>query len=339
MAMKKWIGRIALGLVGLVVLALVIGASAEAIARRHAIRDFPPPGKMVDVDNGRRIQMDCRGTGSPTVVLESGLDTYGSLSWSAVQDSIAKTTRTCAYSRAGVMWSDPASGPFDANTETTDLHTALTKSGETAPWVMVGHSLGGPYIMTFTDHYGSEVAGLVFVDASHPDQMAAMQKATGVTPSVSMRLPSMLAAMSWSGIVRVLPLGTAPPEWPAVMRGAPAAYASTSLGGALREGSALSATFARAGHIRTLGDRPLVVLTATKPMPDAVLKAQKMTTEQGAKFQAAWKELHNDEATWSTHSRHELVPDATHYIMFDRPDVVIKAVREVVDQVRRAHPQ
>ncbi|MDQ6830923.1 MAG: alpha/beta hydrolase, partial [Gemmatimonadota bacterium] len=311
--MKKWVARMALGLVGLVVLALVIGASVEANARGRARRDFPPPGKMVDVDNGRRIQMDCRGTGTPTVVLESGLDTYGSLSWSAVHDSIAKTTRTCAYSRAGVMWSDAASGPFDANIEASDLHTALTKSGEIAPWVMVGHSLGGPYVMNFTNHYGSEVAGIVFVDASHPDQIDRMWKATGVSPAASMRIPSMLAAMSWTGITRVLPLGGAPAEWPAVMRTAPPAYMSTSLGGAIREASALPATFATAGHLRTLGDRPLVVLTATKQMPDATLKAQKMTKEQGAKMQAAWKDLHNDEASWSTRSRHELVPDATHY--------------------------
>ena len=51
--------------------------------------------------------------GSPTVVLESGLDTYGSLAWASVHDSIAATTRVCAYSRAGIMWSDPASGPLE----------------------------------------------------------------------------------------------------------------------------------------------------------------------------------------------------------------------------------
>ena len=59
-----------------------------------------------------------------------------------------------------------------------------------------------------------------------------------------------------------------------------------------------------------------------------------MTREQGVRFQAEWKTLHDDEATWSSRSRHEVVPDATHYIQLDRPDLVIKAVREVVDAVR-----
>ena len=69
-------------------------------------------------------------------------------------------------------------------------------------------------------------------------------------------------------------------------------------------------------------------------LPPAVLKGVGMTREQGARFQAEWETLHDDEATWSSLSRHEVVPDATHYIHVDRSDIVIKAVREVVDAVR-----
>ena len=69
-------------------------------------------------------------------------------------------------------------------------------------------------------------------------------------------------------------------------------------------------------------------------MSDTVLKSAGLTRDQGDRMQVAWKALHDDEATWSTHSRHELVSDATHYIQLDRPDVVIKAVREVAGAVR-----
>jgi pimeloyl-ACP methyl ester carboxylesterase len=96
----------------------------------------------------------------------------------------------------------------------------------------------------------------------------------------------------------------------------------------------LDATLSAAGQLRQLGDRPIVVLTAMKPYPAAVLKAMQLTTEQGQRIQAVWKDMHDEEASWSHHSRHELVPDATHYIQFDRPDVVIAAVREVVNDVR-----
>src|SRR6476660_9508600 len=144
--MNKWLGRIALVLVVIVAIVILFGAGYETIGRRNAARDFPPPGKLVDI-GGRRIQLDCRGTGSPTVVFEAGLDMGGSLSWYGVHDSIAKTTRACAYSRAGIMWSDPVSGAQTGKGIAYDLHAALDKGGELPPYVLVAHSLGGPYTM------------------------------------------------------------------------------------------------------------------------------------------------------------------------------------------------
>jgi len=100
--MIKWLRRISVGIVALVVLAVGGGATYEALARADAARRFPPPGRLVDI-GGRRIQLDCRGAGSPVVVFESGLDSLGSLSWAAVHDGVAGFTRACAYSRAGLM--------------------------------------------------------------------------------------------------------------------------------------------------------------------------------------------------------------------------------------------
>ena len=330
--MKRWAKRIAVGLGGLLVLAIVFGASAEAVMRSRAARNYPAPGRLVDI-GGRHIQLDCRGAGSPTVILESGLDNLGSLSWALVHDSIATTTRTCAYSRAGIMWSDAGRGAFDSKRVSEDLHAALLKAGERAPFVVAGHSLGGPYALLFAGLYPSEVAGLVFVDASHPDQLERLRKATGNSMQPPTGMLSAVAALSWTGIIRLVPDGASPKLPPAAIRAA-GAYTSKSLGPTLRELKALSGTFNAAGQYRQLGDRPVVVLTAMAPMGDDVLKSAGLTRDQGDRMRAEWKLLHDDEATWSTHSRHELVPDATHYIQLDRPDVVIKAVREVVGAVR-----
>src|ERR1700742_971314 len=147
--MLRWVKRIALGLGGLIVVVVLAGVVYEQIMRSRAKSEFPVQGRLLDI-GGRRMQIDCRGTGTPTVVFEAGLDTIGSLSWSAVQDAIASTTRACAYSRAGVMWSDPRTQKFDADGEARDLHALLAAAGEHAPYVLVGHSLGGPYIMNFT---------------------------------------------------------------------------------------------------------------------------------------------------------------------------------------------
>lgn len=330
--MKRWAKRIGIGIGGLLVLAIVFGAVTEAVMRSRVARRYPAPGQLVDI-GGRHIQLDCRGSGSPTVVLESGLDNLGSLSWALVHDSIATTTRTCAYSRAGIMWSDADGSAFDSKRVGQDLHAALEKAGERAPFVVVGHSLGGPYALLFTGQYPSEVAGLVFVDASHPDQLDRLKKATGKSMEAPTGMLSAVAALSWTGIVRLVPDG-GPSKLPPAAIAAAGAYTSTSLGPTLRELKALSATFNASGQYRQLGDRPLVVLTAMAPMPAEALKTVGFTREQGERMQAAWKGLHDDEASWSTHSRHELVPDATHYIHVDRPDVVIRAVREVVGEVR-----
>lgn len=181
--MKHWIRYISLSILGFVALATIGGSIYEMIGRRNAAQEFPPHGKMVDI-GGRRIQLDCRGTGSPVVVFESGLDMNGSLSWSKVQDSIAETTRACSYSRAGIMWSDPRVGPQNGKTIAEDLHTVLALAGERPPYVLVGHSFGGPYIMTFAKYFGMDVAGMVFVDASHPDQVQRFKELTTKRPSL-----------------------------------------------------------------------------------------------------------------------------------------------------------
>lgn len=332
----RWTGRILLGLVALLVLLILIGAIGEQVVRARARHDFPPPGRLVDVGGGRKMHIDCRGHGFPTVVLEAGLDTAGSLSWSAVQDKIATTTRVCAYDRAGVSWSQAKSGVHDADAVNADLHALLKGAGEEGPFVLVGHSLGGPYIMNYTRHWPGEVAGLVFVDASHPDQEARMK---GVMPAASddskqLMLYRLLADTEWMGWARLLPLGEGQPNEPAQAAAATKVLSPPSLKAALAEQESIRATFKEGGQLRNLGDRPIVVLTAMAPFPPELRKQVGMSLAQEAEMHRIWKALHDDEAAWSTRSRHTLVPDSTHYIQFGRPDLVIAAVADVVGQVR-----
>lgn len=329
----RWLKRILLGLLGLIALLVVIGAVFEQISRARARHDFPPPGKLVDIGGDRKMHIDCRGQGAPVVVLEAGLDTAGSLSWSAVQDKISGVTRVCAYDRAGISWSPDKPGVHDADAVAADLHATLRAAGEQGPYVLVGHSLGGPYIMDYTRHWPAEVAGLVFVDASHPDQEARL-KPVGMKDIKSvMRFFRLLGALEWTGVVRLFP-SEAQPNQPAHAAAASKALAPTSLVAMLAEAKSLTSSFKEGGELRTLGDRPIVVLTAMKPLPPETRKAAGMTEAQAAKMQQIWKSLQDEEASWSTRSRHQLVPDSTHYIQFGRPDIVIAAVTEVVGEVR-----
>jgi pimeloyl-ACP methyl ester carboxylesterase len=332
--MKKWIMFSGVAIVSLILLVTIVGVVYEMMGRSRAAREFPPQGQLVDI-GGRRMQLDCRGIGSPTVIFESGLDINGSLSWSAVHDEIAKTTRACAYSRAGIMWSDPKDGPQNAKTVAEDLHATLVKAGEKPPFVLVGHSLGGPYIMTYTKYFGADVAGLVFVDASHPDQVQRFNAVTSYTPANMIMLIKAGVAFAWAGAVRIAPMATkGVPHQPPQAVQAMAAYASTSLGSMLKEFESMDQTFAEEGTFRQLGNRPLYVLTAMTPLPKEALATLKLTPEQGVQYKEVWKQMHDEEALWSSKSQHQLVPDAGHYIQFDRPDIVIEAIRSVVKSVR-----
>jgi pimeloyl-ACP methyl ester carboxylesterase len=333
----RWVKRIAFVICGLLLAAVLVGIGYEQIGRWRAASQYPVQGHLVDV-GGRRMQIDCRGSGSPTVVFESGLDAMGSLSWSAVHDAIATTTRACAYSRAGIMWSEPDTKEFQPEGVARDLHALLLGAGEKGPFVMVGHSLGGPYVMTFTRLYPQEVAGLVFVDASHPDQNERITRAIGKKIDAGEGLLKAANALSWTGIPRLVAAHSHDVSIPLQAKQAQDAYFSRSVQSLLQEEESVDATFAAAGQLRQLGDRPIVVLTAMKPLPAAILKSAKLTVDQGQRLQTEWKAMHDEEASWSHHSDHEIVPDSSHYVQFDRPDVVIAAVRRVVDEVRSGGP-
>ncbi|QBR02374.1 alpha/beta hydrolase [Paraburkholderia pallida] len=323
--------RIACSALALIVLVTASGSTYEAYERHLITQRFPPPGELVDMGD-RKIQLYCIGTGSPTVVFESGLDINGALSWSAVLPSVAAKSRACSYSRAGIMWSGPSKAAHDAKAVAEDLHQALRIAGEHGPFVLVGQSLGGPYIMTYTKYYGADVAGLVFVDASHPDQVKELQT---VMPPPDPKVAEIGASLAWSGLVRALAPSLVPqaPNQSLADVQAIRAYAPTSLGAMLRENDALNETLAEAGTFRQLGQRPLYVLTAVAPFSPAALQAMKITSAQGKQVRAIWKRLQDDEASWSSNSRHEYV-DSDHDIQFERPDVVIRAVNAVVDAVR-----
>jgi pimeloyl-ACP methyl ester carboxylesterase len=201
--------------------------------------------------------------------------------------------------------------------------------------VLVAHSIGGPYAMTFTKYYGSDVVGLVFVDASHPDQVKRFREVTSMTLAQATKPLKVAATLGRTGFVRAMAgrMGGVPNE-PDVTTRATAAYSPTSLKAMLKEVDALDTTLAEAGTIRQLGDRPVFVLTAGAPPSADDKKTMQMNDAQAKRYVELWDAMQADETAWSTRGQRQVVPDATHYIQFDRPDAVIKAVRTVVDSVR-----
>jgi len=123
-------------------------------------------GERVDI-GGRSLYLDCRGSGSPTIVLEAGMGD-GVAGWLPVMDGLAATSRTCAYDRAGRGASD-GHDRYAVGDAADDLHALLGTAGESPPYILVGHSLGEVYVRVFADRYRADVAGLVLVDGFSVD--------------------------------------------------------------------------------------------------------------------------------------------------------------------------
>lgn len=329
--MRPRIRPVAVALVALPLVAALGGALHEPGARRRAVAQFPMPGRLVDVGGGRRIQLDCRGHGTPTIVLEAGLDPYGSLGWAPVHDSLAAITRTCAYSRAGILWSDPAPGRFDVRQAAAELHAALLAAGERAPLVMVGHSIGAPYVMAFSARYPRDVAALAFIDGSHPGQVARLTAARAYPGApvlglvwVARRVGPPLAGV---GALRLVPSFGGLAGWTLDLTARYQAMAPGSVAAMLREARETGATFTAVAADTLLGDRPLLVMTA-------------MQVQRGGApgFEArrlhVWGALHDEATHWSSRGRQVRVRDAGHYIHHDQPALVTRELSRLVAQVR-----
>jgi pimeloyl-ACP methyl ester carboxylesterase len=136
---------------------------------------YAQPGKLVAV-NGFRLNLYCMGSGSPTVVFDSGWEDWAP-AWSKVQPEVAKWTRACSFDRAGAGFSDPGPMPRTSVHIAQELRTALQHAGIAEPYILVGHAFGGDNVRTFADLYMRAIAGIVLVDADPGDvEPKAMQE-------------------------------------------------------------------------------------------------------------------------------------------------------------------
>lgn len=147
-------------------------------------RDLPREGtpRSIPGANGTRVQVGerrlwiaCQGQGSPTVVMDAGVNS-GSQIWARVWPTTASSTQTCVYDRAGLGYSDPIPRPRTSREIVEDLHGLLENAGVVGPYVLVAHSFGGLNIRLYASQYPQDVVGMVLVDAVHEDRFAATAK-------------------------------------------------------------------------------------------------------------------------------------------------------------------
>jgi pimeloyl-ACP methyl ester carboxylesterase len=314
---------------------LVVGLSGcESLLAARNEKHFPAPGRTVEIE-GRKLQIDCRGAGSPTVVLEAGADIYGSLAWAPIQDKIASSTRVCSYSHAGTMWSDSRRTTIDAETVPRDLRAVLRIANEAPPFVLVGHSRGAIYNLIFTDLFRSDVVGLVFLDPRHPDLDARRVQAGMPATEQPLTSAKVARALRWTGLPRAFhrcKVASVPPE----VNDACKAYFPHSLDGFVSETQILPAVTARATGVRNLGAMPVIVLT--RQLSDAWLGSTPDARASTQKYEQLWRELNAEFASWSTRGQQRLVPDSYHQMLISHA-AAVEAVRDIVAMVRNDSPR
>lgn len=274
----------------------------------------------IDIGHGRKMYLECRGTGSPTVVLVGGLRASAA-DWdivekpgSAVFAGAAKFTRVCAYDRPGTVVgekpsrSDPVPQPTTAVDAVADLRTLLARAGGPGPYVLVGHSYGGLIVRLYAGTYPKDVAGLVLVDAlseglqdaETPAQWAVQRKLMEGDMSEDLKI------------------------YPEIER----------IDG--------DRSFAQMRAVPPLRTMPLIVLSADKPwgpQVPAMIAAGLLTADTppdaGYVTDAAQKKAQAKLAGLVPGAKHITNTNSGHEIHKEQPLLVIDAIREVVDAVRR----
>ena len=144
----RWLWRSLLALVGLVVVLALVGSAYQIFGTWRDLRRFPQRGRSVQAGK-LRLNLDCSGSGSPTVILDSGMG-VPAVGWAMVQPEVAKFARVCSCDRAGYGWSEVGPKPRTSLQIAKDFRTLLVASGEKSAYVLVGHSFGGHNIRVFT---------------------------------------------------------------------------------------------------------------------------------------------------------------------------------------------
>jgi pimeloyl-ACP methyl ester carboxylesterase len=203
------------------------------------------------------------------------------------------------------------------------LHTLLHHAEIPGPYVLVGHSMGGFDVRLYASLYRSEVAGMVLVDSSHPEQQKRLPPALNDMDATWMREQEFMEFTMPFGIPRLM--GFCGPD--AAVRAAECNFHNAREG--VAESKAISESAAQAATAGTLGDMPLTVLSEdpNNPQPDLPEDLEKPASD-------AWQQMQNELAHLSTRGTHVIAKDSGHFIQFDRPDAVIDAVHKVVNQAR-----
>jgi pimeloyl-ACP methyl ester carboxylesterase len=300
-------------LVGLPSLAMaLLAAATPADTAPSSSADFTG---LVEIAAGRKMYLECRGSGSPTVILESGYRNDAEI-WSArlepkmtpVFSQVSKFTRVCAYDRPGTFLdgnhlsrSTPVPMPRTARDLVSDLHALLRKAHVPGPYVLAAHSFGGIFARLYASTYPNEVVGMVLVDA------------------LSEKVRSNLTPEQWKLYVN---FGFTQPT-PGLEK-----YKEIET---LDVNASLDQA-EKAAAAKPL--RPIPVFVLSQGYPFDLSLWQPLPPDFPGALDRAWHTAQDSLATLVPNAKHAIATKSSHYIQIQEPELVTDAIKHVVEAVR-----
>ena len=304
--MWRWTMRIVFVLGAFLIVAALSGATYQWLATRQDLAATPPPGHLVDI-GGYRLHLWCTGNGAPAVILDTGLG-GSTVGWGFVQPDVARFTRVCSYDRAGMGYSDPGPSPRTARQIASELVRLLDRSGM-GPVVLVGASIAGFNVRVFASDHPERAAGLVLVDASHEADAHEVPPMARFVPVLSTLGVLRLLGVSFGERVESLP--------PSVQRYAKAtSFRSAGYQAAADELIHIEESVSEVRSSRRQLTIPVVVVTGARGADEN------------------WRKLQHDLTSLSERGCLMIARQSGHVVQVDQPEVVVDAIRGVVETAR-----
>jgi len=328
----KWIAKF---LAGVILLLIIAGACYRLFSSKPV-----PPGKLVDV-NGTKLHIRAEGVKNdlPTLILEAGANSHTDMfHW--LSEGLKQNVRIIRYDREGKWFSESSKDSITPEFYAHQLHELLEKSGEKPPYILVGHSMGGPYNQIFRDLYPNEVKGMVFLDSSHPEQWERLAQKE-LIPKEQINVLKFIAVLSDLGIRGLYNAITNPKD---TNDGLPkdchirnfnlASNSGKVYRRYLKENSINNDILKRASQAKSLDSLPVLVFTATEQYNESQKERHRKKGIDPEKQIQLWFDMQKELKELSTNSK-QFVIEGNHGSIItekENADIINKEILLMVEK-------
>jgi len=328
---------------GLLLLGVLLGTLYQFAGTRRDQKRYPPPGRMVDLGTHRLHLYETGSGNGPTILLEAGLMSTV-LSWTGLQQELSKSFRVVSYDRAGLGWSDLGPMPRTAERLVGELRLALEKAAIAPPYILIGHSFGGLLMPLFATRFPKEVEGLVLIDAVAPVEWDPPSEQDARNSRIGAKVCRRAAVLARIGIIRFIAALINSP----LKNVAAVLVRLISRGTPSNSGTVSSPWFfALPPNERSMAAifwiQPKFALTIASQLENLPLNAKqvgslgKFTDKKvvyltASSASARRRDAHATIAARLPRGEHIPVGESNHWIMQNKPELVIRAVQSVLEE-------